>query len=315
MAKILDRQNSISGNKSSAKRFRNFLKKGKDYTFLLPAGIFLLVFLVYPILYNINLSFREINISNLIQGEQPFVGLRNYITVINDQLFNTALINSLIFTFATIIFSTGIGFAFALFFNKTFPGSRWMRSILLIAWMTPIIIVGTIFQWMLSGDNGVINELLMNTGVISEPIYWLTNTDTALASIIVANIWISIPFSMVILLSGLQGLPEPTYEAAKIDGANKMQQFVYITLPLMRPTLLVLLMLGVIFTFKVFDLIYIMTAGGPANSTQVIPFLAYELSFSMYRFGEGAALSNISFFIIGAIALVYLYLIRKEDTM
>lgn len=300
---------------TSSKGFRNIVNNSIDYTFLLPAALFLTAFLVYPITYNIYLSFRDVNIGNLIHGEQPFVGLENYVTVLNDPLFSTALKNSIIFTAATIIFSTAIGFAFALFFNRSFPGNRWMRSILLIAWMTPIIIVGTIFQWMLSGDNGIINALLMKVGILSEPVYWLTEKETALGSIIATNIWISIPFSMVILLSGLQGLPGSVYEASKIDGANRFQQFVYITLPLMRPTVLILLMLGVIFTFKVFDLIYIMTAGGPANATQVIPFLAYELSFTMYRFGEGAALSNISFLIIAVIALLYLYLIRKEDVM
>ncbi len=304
-----------SSTVSSSKGFRNIVTNSIDYTFLLPAALFLSAFLVYPITYNIYLSFRDVNIGNLIHGEQPFVGLENYVTVLNDPLFSTALKNSIIFTAATIIFSTAIGFAFALFFNRSFPGNRWMRSILLIAWMTPIIIVGTIFQWMLSGDNGIINALLMKVGILSEPVYWLTEKETALGSIIATNIWISIPFSMVILLSGLQGLPGSVYEAAKIDGANRFQQFVYITLPLMRPTVLILLMLGVIFTFKVFDLIYIMTAGGPANATQVIPFLAYELSFTMYRFGEGAALSNISFLIIAVIALLYLYLIRKEDVM
>ncbi|WP_200416034.1 carbohydrate ABC transporter permease [Virgibacillus salexigens] len=289
--------------------------KFKDYTFLLPSALFLLAFLVYPILYNILLSFKDINIGNLIQGEQPFVGIENYITVLKDPLFGKALVNSLIFTVATIIFSTSIGFALALLFNKSFPGHKWMRSILLIAWMTPIIIIGTVFSWMLSGENGIINEFLLQSGFISQPVYWLTNPNSALISIIIANIWIIIPFSMVILLSGLQGLPSGIYEAAKIDGANKIKQFYYITLPLMKPTILVLLMLGVIFTFKVFDLIYIMTGGGPADSTQVIPFLAYQLSFSMYRFGEGAALSNISFFLIGMIAILYLYLIRKEEVM
>ncbi len=289
--------------------------KFKDYTFLLPSALFLLAFLVYPILYNILLSFKDINIGNLIQGEQPFVGIENYITVLKAPLFGKALVNSLIFTVATIIFSTSIGFALALLFNKSFPGHKWMRSILLIAWMTPIIIIGTVFSWMLSGENGIINEFLLQSGFISQPVYWLTNPNSALISIIIANIWISIPFSMVILLSGLQGLPSGIYEAAKIDGANKIKQFYYITLPLMKPTILVLLMLGVIFTFKVFDLIYIMTGGGPADSTQVIPFLAYQLSFSMYRFGEGAALSNISFFLIGMIAILYLYLIRKEEVM
>lgn len=305
--------NPIATKRSN--RLQQFIEKSKDYTFLLPAGLFLTLFLVYPIVYNVYLSFRDINIGNLIQGEQAFVGFNNYMSVIKDPLFSTALVNSVIFTIATIIFSTGIGFALAMFFNKPFPGHRWMRSVLLIAWMTPIIIVGTVFKWMFSGENGIINETLMNLGILSEPIYWLTSTDSALGSVIVTNIWISIPFSMVILLSGLQALPGSVYEAAKIDGANRLQQFAHITLPLMRPTVLILLMLGVIFTFKVFDLFYIMTAGGPANSTQVIPFLAYELSFTMYRFGEGAALSNISFLIIAAIALIYLYLIRKEDVM
>lgn len=291
------------------------LGKTTDYTFLLPASIFLLIFLVYPIIFNINLSFRDVNIGNLIQGERELVGLSNYITVLKDPLFLKALINSILFTLGTILFSTGIGFALAVYFNKSFPGHKWMRSVLLIAWMTPIIIIGTIFRWMLSGENGVINDILMNLGIFSEPIYWLTDTNTALLSVIITNIWISIPFSMVIILSGLQALPNNVYEAVKIDGANRFQQFFYITLPLMKPTLLVLLMLGVIFTFKVFDLIYIMTAGGPADATQVIPFLAYQLSFGMYRFGEGAALSNISFIIIGLFALVYLYFTRREEVM
>lgn len=293
----------------------NIIEKSKDYTFLLPAGLFLLFFLIYPIIFNFNLSIRDVNISNLIQGKREVVGFTNYLTVLNDPLFMKALINSILFTLGTIIFSTGIGFALALFFNKKFPGHKWMRSVLLIAWMTPIIIIGTIFRWMLSGENGVFNEILINTGLLSEPIYWLTDTKTALLSVIITNIWISIPFSMVIILSGLQALPKDVYEAAKIDGASIFRQFSHVTLPLMKSTLLVLLMLGVIFTFKVFDLIYIMTAGGPADATQVIPFLAYQLSFGMYRFGEGAALSNISFIIIGLLALVYLYFTRKEEVM
>ncbi|RHW30043.1 sugar ABC transporter permease [Oceanobacillus profundus] len=295
--------------------FKRIIEKSKDYTFLMPASLFLLLFLVYPIFFNLNLSFRDVNVGNLIQGERELVGLSNYVTVLKDPLFVKALANSIVFTVGTIIFSTCIGFMLALYFNKPFPGNKWMRSILLIAWMTPIIIIGTVFRWMLSGENGIINEILMNIGILSQPNYWLTDTNTALFSVIITNIWISIPFSMVIILSGLQALPGNIYEAAKIDGANRFQQFFYITLPLMKPTLLVLLMLGVIFTFKVFDLIYIMTAGGPADATQVIPFLAYQLSFGMYRFGEGAALSNISFIIIGLFALVYLYFIRREEVM
>lgn len=305
----------MGGYMLKQKKFKKFLEESKDYTFLLPAGLFLLFFLIYPIIFNFNLSIRDVNISNLIHGERKVVGITNYITVLKDPIFMKALINSILFTLGTILLSTSIGFAFALFFNKSFPGHKWMRSVLLIAWMTPIIIIGTIFKWMLSGENGVFNDILMNIGILSEPIYWLTDTKTALLSVTLTNIWISIPFSMVIILSGLQALPEDVYEAARIDGANKVRQFFYITLPMMKSTLLVLLMLGVIFTFKVFDLIYIMTAGGPSDATQVIPFLAYQLSFGMYRFGEGAALSNISFILIGLLALVYLYFTRKDEVM
>ncbi|MFZ4453654.1 carbohydrate ABC transporter permease [Salibacterium aidingense] len=296
-----------------------FLKKLKDtfhdYSFILPAIIFLGLFLIYPVLYNINLSFREINIRNLAQGDRPFVGFENYITILTDPLFSKALMNSLLFTAATLIFSTFFGFCLALYFNQTFPGHKWMRAILLVAWMTPIVIVGTIFRWMLDAEHGIINSMLIDAGLISDPIRWLTDTSTSLISVIIANVWLSIPFSMVILLGGLQGLPKGVYEAAKIDGANKLKQFLYITFPMMKPTFSILVMLGVIYTFKVFDIIYIMTAGGPANSSQVLPYLAYDLSFTLHRFGEGAGVSNISLIIIASISLIYLYIIRKESVI
>lgn len=293
----------------------NFYKKNFDYTFLIPSGLFMLIFMIYPILFNIVLSFKEVNVSNLIEGNQSFAGFDNYIAVFSNDLFSKALLNTILFTVGTLVFSTFIGFVLALFFNQRFPGHRWMRAILLVAWMTPVIIGGTIFKWMLSSDYGIINHLLINIGVISEPIGWLTNPHTALFSIIVTNIWISIPFSMTILLSGLQGLPLDVYEAAKIDGASRLQKLFYITVPLMKPTVLVLLMLGVIYTFKVFDIIYIMTGGGPADATQVTPFFAYQLSFQTFHFGEGAALSNIAFVIIFIVALIYLRIIRKESVV
>ncbi|MFB5662972.1 carbohydrate ABC transporter permease [Alteribacillus sp. HJP-4] len=291
------------------------LRKFHDYSFILPAIVFLSLFLIYPVLYNINLSFRDITIRNLIQGDQLFIGMDNYTTVLTDPLFIKALTNSLLFTLATLVLSTFFGFCLALFFNQPFPGHKWMRAVLLVAWMTPIIITGTIFKWMLDAEYGIINEMLLNAGLISEPVRWLSDTGTSLISVIIANVWLSIPFSMVILLGGLQGLPKSVYEAARIDGANKLKQFIYITFPMMKPTLSILIMLGVIYTFKVFDVIYIMTAGGPANSSQVVPYLAYDLSFTLHRFGEGAALSNISLLIIASISLLYLYLIRKESVI
>ncbi|OQP13037.1 carbohydrate ABC transporter permease, partial [Geobacillus zalihae] len=183
---------------------------------------------------------------------------------------------------------------------------------LLIAWMTPIVITATLFKWLFSSDYGIFNYLLMNLGIIDQPIDWLTEKGTALYTTIIANIWIGIPFNMIILLSGLQSLPKELYEAARIDGAGRIRQFVYITLPLMKPTIMILLMLGIIYTFKVFDLIFIMTGGGPVNASTVLPLYAYKLAFIQFDFSSGAVVASIMFIILLLLSSIYLWLIRKE---
>ncbi|GGC89583.1 sugar ABC transporter permease [Thalassobacillus devorans] len=290
-------------------------KRFENYSFVLPAIVFLMIFLLYPFAFNIYLSFRDINIGNLVQGDSPFIGLENYKTILSEPLFYKSLTQTVIFTFFTLVVSTSIGFLLASYFNKAFPGNKWMRSIMLLGWMTPIIIVGTIFKWMLDGKYGIVNNMLVNIGLMNSPINWLSDIDTALFAVTVTNIWLSIPFSMIILLSGLQGIPTYVYEPATIDGASRWQKFRYITLPLMTPTISILLILGLIYTFKVFDVIYIMTAGGPANSTQVVSYLAYELSFNLFRFGEGAALSNLALFIIAFFAILYVRKVQKESVV
>lgn len=294
--------------KQGKKRFSDW----NNYLFLLPALIFMAIFIIYPIFYNAVLSFKDVNVYNL-NAEQNFVGFDNYIKTFKDDVFYTATTNSVVFTIVSIVFQFGIGFALALFFNSKFPGRNLFRSLMLLAWMLPVVITGTVFQWMMSGDYGVFNYFLQMLGIIDEPINWLSEGNTALLGTIIANIWIGIPFNMIILLSGLQTLPAQLYEAAKLDGANKLLQFKHITLPLMRPTILVLLMLGIINTFKVFDLIYIMTAGGPVTSSTVLPIYAYQLSFSMFDFSHGAAVSMIMFVLLILVALVYLKMSNKEE--
>jgi multiple sugar transport system permease protein len=225
------------------------------------------------------------------------------------------LINSVIFTSLCIVFQFIVGFAFALFFNKKFPGRNIFRSLLLIAWMLPMIITATLFKWMLAGDFGIINHFLQSIGVIDKPIFWLTEANSALYGTIAANIWVGIPFNMIIIMAALQTLPSDLYEAAKIDGANKVQQFLKITLPLLKPTILILIMLGIIYTFKVFDLILIMTGGGPGNATVVLPYYAYQLAFQTFNFSLGATVASIMFFILVALSMVYLWLVRKEEKM
>ncbi|MEW9668112.1 carbohydrate ABC transporter permease [Ammoniphilus sp. 3BR4] len=286
-----------------------------NYLFILPGLIFLMGFMVFPIVYNILLSFKNVTLMNL-NGIQEYIGWTNYQTVLKDPLFSSSFKNSILYTGLSILGQFVIGFAFALFFNLKFPGRDTMRSIILLAWMMPVVIVGTLFQWMFAGDDtGIINYILQALGIIDEPHLWLSDTRTALATTMIANIWVGVPFNMLILLSGLQSIPLELYEAAKIDGAGRIRQFFHITLPMIRPTILILLILGIIYTFKAFDLIIIMTGGGPVNSSMVLPFYAYQLAFDGFEFSLGAAVSTIMFVILAAIAVLYLLLMRKEEQL
>lgn len=288
-------------------------KLNMDYTFILPAVLFIFFLMVYPIIYNIFMSFKDVTIQNLVQGEQHFVGFKNFQAIFKDKYFWSSFKNTFIFLVLCLTFQFVIGFLFALFFNMKFRGSKWMRAVLLVAWMNPIIITGTIYKWLLAGDGGIINYLLMRLGITGQTINFLASPNTALYSVIFANIWVGIPFNMIILLSGLQAIPEDIYESASIDGANAFDKFYRITFPMMRSTIIVLILLGFIYTFKVFDIIYAMTGGGPANASQILPYYSYELSFKMFRFGEGAAVSTVSFAIIAVFALIYVYLSKKEE--
>jgi multiple sugar transport system permease protein len=299
----------------SAIRLNPSLKKmAPKYLFILPAFLFVVIFMLYPIFYNIFISFHDVTIMNL-KGDKSFVGFENYRQIFQDESFLLALKNTLIYTVTCIIFQLSLGFLLALFFNQNFPFRNFFRSILLLAWMTPLVITGTLFKWLYDVDYGVINYLLVQIGLINEPINWLGQQSTALLAIIVTNIWIGIPFNMILILSALQALPNDVYEAAKIDGASRLQSFLKITLPLMKPAILVVLVLGIIYTFKVFDIILIMTGGGPVNATQVLPFFGYELAFVNFKFGLSGAVATVILLILTCISLVYLYLIRKEESM
>jgi multiple sugar transport system permease protein len=284
-----------------------------DYLFVAPAALFLLAFMIYPVLFNIQMSFRDMRAINLLGPGAPFVGLENYATVLSDPQFADALRNSILFTVFSLVFQVGIGLALALFYNRPFPGGRTMRSLYLVAWTIPVVVAGAVFRWLLDGRAGVINWVLNTMGVTNGPVYWLTEPGSALAAVIFVNIWLGIPFNLVLLLAGLQGIPKELYEAASMDGAKGTAKFRYITLPLLRPALLAALILGLIYTFKVFDLIWATTRGGPVGATEVLPTLAYRRVFEQFLFGEGAAVLNLMFAALFVLALVYLWFVRREE--
>ena len=288
------------------------LSRVGDYLFVVPAMVFVVAILLYPLGYQLYMSVYGVTLGNFLAGNAPFVGLEQYREVATDSRFHHALWITLVFTVSCLVFQFTIGLALALFFNRAFPGGGIMRALMLLGWMIPLVVSGNLWRWMLNGQYGVIN-LLLNVGPLDLGRDWLTGPTTALIGVIVANIWVGIPFNMVLLLAGLQGIPLTLYEAARVDGANPVQRFFYITLPQLRPVIIIVLLLGFIYTFKVFDLIFVMTAGGPVSATEVLPIYIYDIFFEFFRFGQGAAASILVLVLPILLSVFYLRLLRREE--
>ena len=283
----------------------------QNYLFVLPAIGFLLAFMLYPMFFNIQLSLRQVTTTTLLDF-QGFVGLANYAQLFGDSSARTATINTVIFTLGSLLFQVAIGFALALFYQLQFPGAKVMRSLFLIAWAIPVVVSGVTFKWLFDADAGLINYLLTQLGWVRAPVYWLDDPHMALWTIIIANTWLGIPFFLTLISAALQTIPRTLYEAAAIDGANSYAQFWRITLPLLRPALFSCLILGLIYTTRVFDLVWITTQGGPLDSSQVVSTLAYKYVFEQFRFGDGAALLNLLFVVLFGFSLLYLQTLRRE---
>lgn len=280
--------------------------------FLLPALVYVALIYVYPIVFNIIMSFGHYSLKEMIQGSAPFVGFENYVRIFTNPLTPHILLNTLIFAVGSIVFQFSIGLALAVFLNRYFPLSQLIRTLLLIPWLMPLIVTASAFRWMFQQSNGIFNQLLLNLHLIHHPLGWLIMPHLALAAVIITNIWVGIPFNMVLLYGGLQDIPGELYEAAAIDGAGWWKSFLHITIPSLRPVISIVLMLGIVYTLKVFDVIKILTDGGPANSTQVLSTWSYTLSFNNYSFGEGAVVGNIMIVIALFFAVIYLRSARQS---
>jgi multiple sugar transport system permease protein len=281
--------------------------------FVIPVWAYVLCFYVYPLVSNVKMGFQNYTVSSFYTGSAPFVGFANYTAVFRDPQFVSIVVNTVLFTIGSLAFQFSIGLALAMFFRRVFPLNGVLRSLLLVPWLLPLVVSGTVWRWMMYNDSGVINQTLLHLHLISQPIPWLVSTSMSLVAVIVVNVWVGIPFNMVILYGGLQALPEQVFEAAAIDGASAWQRFTRITLPMLRPVILVVLTLGLIYTVKVFDVIMLVTQGGPANSSQTLTTYAYDLSFNQLLFGRGAAVGNILILVAVVFAGVYLRAVRDQE--
>ncbi|WP_146607313.1 carbohydrate ABC transporter permease [Spongiactinospora gelatinilytica] len=283
------------------------------YAFVLPAVLFMVATVLYPLAFTVDLSFRDVGLREIVAGGGEFAGLANYRAELGGAEFRSALWTSMVYTVVSVALSFAAGLALAVFLNHRFPGRGLLRSALLVAWVLPSVVSANIWRWLLDGTYGLLNAALRGLGLLDADVFWLVQPATALASVIVATVWSTAPFAMILLLAGLQSIPGPVHEAATIDGAGPWQRFSRITLPLLRPVSVTVLLLLFVTTFKTFDTIYLMTRGGPGDATTILPIHAYLEAFSFFRFGTGAAATTIMLLIPLALSLFYFRALRREE--
>ncbi len=296
------------------KKLFSSVSDGRGFDIVLvafPLG-FLFVMAGLPLIYNIVMSFQEVDMFSLGTFVRPFVGFKNYVDLFKQPETLPILMNTVTFVVASIAGQLAIGFGLALFFWVNFPGATWLRGLFLVSWVMPGLVVGAIWNWILSGDFGVLNFFLRESGLISGNIFWRSDANFSLWAVVIANIWLGTSFNMILLSVGLASIPGDLYEAAELDGANAWQRFYTITLPMMRSTIGAIVSLGLIFTLQQFDLFAAITDGGPNNSSNVAQYWAWDLSFRQYDFGKGATISVIMIVFVMLASVVYVRSTRHE---
>lgn len=287
---------------------------GLDILLLGLALVYLVAFSAFPIIYNIIMSLQTVDMFTITSFKRPFVGLENYSTIFAQPIAATVLWNTVQFVVLSIVFQLSIGFGLALFFQQDFPGATYLRGLFLAGWIMPALVVGAIWKWLFAGDFGVINYVLTALGLTDDRIFWLSDPNVALYAVIIANIWLGIPFNMILLSVGLASIPRDVYEAAELDGAGPLERFRSITLPLMRAQLGAVISLGVIFTLQQFDLIAALTQGGPADSSNVAQYWSWQLSFQTYEISLGSAVSVLMILFVIIVAAAYVRSTRHEHS-
>lgn len=262
------------------------------YIFISPNIIVFAAFMLFPILFAFYMSFHEWSLI----GVPQFNGLDNYVRMVHDELFWQSLGHTVVFTAGTVPTSIALGLAAAMLLNRELPARGLLRSVIFLPVIVSGVVTALVAAWIFNDNYGVINSLLKAAGL--EPIPWLSSPTWAMPSLIITTLWIRIGFCMVVYLAGLQGIPSEYYDAAQVDGASGWRQFRHITWPLLAPTTFLLLVINVIFSFHVFDLIYVMTGGGPGFSTTVLVQYIYESAFASREMGYASAMGIVLYLLI-----------------
>ena len=275
--------------------------------FVLPGIVLLILVLGWPAITSILYSFETEQ-----TGDTAYT-FSNYASLLKDPFFKKTFWNTGVFVFFSVAAHMILGLAVAIVLNRALPVKPLFRVIALLPWVVPDVVAGIIWKWMLDPIYGSMNDLLLKLGIISNPVEWLSHPKLAMASVIVVNLWRGFPFVMLILLAGLQSIPKHLYEAAAIDGAPKLQQFIHITLPGLRKMIVVALALDIVWEVRRFGLIQAMTQGGPGILTEVLSTYTYKQYFQFFRFEYASAISVVMTIVLLLVSLPYIWMISQEE--
>ncbi len=299
-------------NVSSKKEFDNrnwSMQQITPYLFIFPAFVAILALFVYPLLYGLGISFFQ---TNLI-SKWDFVGIKNYTNFLTNPEFINSFWITARFCAIVVSFHFIIGTAFAMSLNNPKKLTPIFRTILILPWVFPEVVIALIFKWILNPVYGILNTFLLSTGLIEQSISWLGSSTYAFTAVVMVCIWKGYPMVMINVLAALQSVPDDIYEAAKVDGANRMQTFFKITVPSIKPVLTTIVILDTIWWFKHYTMISLLTSGGPNNSTSIISVEIYKNAFTYFDFGTAAAMSVVVFVICFGISKCYRRFFDEKD--
>lgn len=297
------------------RKFKSLKKATRDniigYSMILPALLLLVVIGIVPIMITVSYSFQYKVLTDPLNTH--FVGFDNYVTLLSSEQFWEVLINTVVFAVLSMVIELVVGFIGAMLMNSAKKFVGLIRTAVLIPWAIPGIIIAYMFSFMFNDQLGVVNQLFQTAHLMDAPVSWLTHGPTAMLVVVLADTWKQFPYISLMIFAGLQTIPKDVYEAAQIDGAGKVATFFRITLPSLKGILLIVLLFRTMGAIRIFDIIFGITGGGPANSTATLLFQAYKYLFGDMNFGLGSALSTIITILILICSFIYIKVLRTDD--
>lgn len=293
------------------RKSRRLGNKIEPYLFLSPSYFILLLFMAYPLINCISLAFSDYRLN--APGARGFCGLENFEKIFSSPDFLLICKNTVVFVVATVSVQFILGMILALALRKPFKGQGAVRSIVFLPWAFSGFVIGLSFQWFFNAEYGPLNDLLLRFGIINEKLYMLSDPDLALFSVVIALAWQGIPFFAMMILAALQSIPKDVYEAADLDGANSIQQFSYVTLPYIKPTIVLTLLVRTVWVFNNSEMIYVMTRGGPANHSNTLASAMFMKAYATLDFGQAGALGLMFILILMVFTVIYLKLTKFNE--